>query len=54
MYELIEWPEIQELMDEEGFDKNACLANDEEFLDNQTSNPSSAYFVSVEWLNEIR
>lgn len=50
MYKLIEFPEVQELMELPGFAENACLANDEEFLEQNTSIGSSAYFVSVEWL----
>ena len=49
MYELVTWPEVQELMDVEGFRENACLANDEYFVDTYGS---SAYFVSCEWLTK--
>ena len=50
MYELIQWPEIQELLDEPGFRENACLANDEYFV---IQYGSSAYFVNVDWLAKI-
>jgi hypothetical protein len=53
MYHLIEWPDIQDLMDEPGFDENACLANDEVFLEKNTTVSSSAYFVKEEWLNSL-
>lgn len=50
MYQLVQWPEIQELMDKPGFKENACLANDEFFVDTYGS---SAYFVNVDWLKKI-
>ena len=49
-YILIEWPEIQDLMEKPGFNQNACLANDVEFLEVNTSVESSAYFVKESWL----
>lgn len=54
MYRLIEWPDVQELMDIPGFEKNACLANDEEFLEENTITRSSAYFVKQEWLDDLK
>ena len=53
MYILIEFPDVQDLMDKEDFRKNACLANDEEFLEENTTVQSSAYFVKEDWLNSI-
>lgn len=47
---VIQWPEIQELMDKEGFDLNASLANDEWCLDKYGS---SAYFVNKQWLSKV-
>lgn len=47
---IIQWPEIQELMDKEGFNVNASLANDEWALDKYGS---SAYFVNKKWLNSL-
>ena len=47
---IVQWPEVQELMDREGFDTNACLANDEWTLEKYGS---SAYFVNKAWLNSI-
>lgn len=47
MYVLVQWPDIQEYMDKEGFRENACLANDEHFVDTYGS---SAYFVDLNWL----
>lgn len=47
---IIQWPEIQELMDKEGFDSNCSLANDEWTLDKYGS---SAYFVNKKWLNSL-
>lgn len=39
-YVLIEWPDVQELFDIEGFDDNSCLGNE------------SAFFVNKKWLKE--
>lgn len=47
---VVEWPEIQDLMDLEGFEDNAHLINDERGLDQYGS---SAYFVNEEWLKTI-
>ena len=47
---IVQWPEVQELMDEEGFDTNACLANDEWTLEKYGS---QAYFVNKKWLNSL-
>lgn len=49
-YVVIQWPEIQELMEEDGFENNAALANAGWCLD---CYGSSAYFVNKQWLNEI-
>lgn len=49
-YIIIQWPEIQEFMDEEGFDVNSSLANDEWSLEKYGS---SAYFVNKVWLDEV-
>ena len=46
-YEIVTWPEIQALMDLEGFRENAFLVNDEKGME---AFGSSAYFVSSEWL----
>lgn len=43
---LIHWPNVQELMDVEGFRENACL-------DTRDDAESSSYFVSEEWLNSL-
>ena len=47
---VIQWPEIQDLMDKEGFDTNASLANDEWCLKEYGS---SAYFVNKQWLSKV-
>lgn len=49
-YIVIQWPEIQELMDKEGFKENSFFVNDPLGLD---TFGSSAYFVNEEWLNTI-
>lgn len=45
-FEIIGWPEIQEVMDIEGFEENSALItpNDDLGID------SSTYLVSKEWL----
>lgn len=48
---IISWPVVQELMDIEGFDTNASLANDEWAL---AKYGSQAYFVNKQWLNSLR
>lgn len=47
---IVQWPEIQELMDIEGFEENSCLINEEPFL---SEYGSSAYFVRQCWLESI-
>ena len=47
---VIQWPAIQDLMDKEGFDTNASLANDEWCLEKYGS---SAYFVNKQWLSKV-
>ena len=49
LYEIIQWPEIQALMEKEGFQDNAYLINDEQGL---SEYGSSANFVNKEWLNK--
>lgn len=49
-YTVVCWPEIQELMDKEGFEDHAYLINDDKGLDEFGS---SAYFVDKEWLNQL-
>ena len=44
-YILVEWPDVQYLMDKEGFKENSSLADEEKF-------GRSAYFVSEEWYDE--
>ena len=45
---IIEFPEIQELQDISGFEKNAFLINNDEGLEKYGG---SAYFVNEVWLN---
>lgn len=49
-FEVVVWPEVQELMDKEGFQDNSCLINDEPLL---SEYGSSAYFVRQSWLREV-
>lgn len=42
LYTVVEWPDIQMLMDKEGFDENA-------YLDVDCNFGSSAYFVRYDW-----
>lgn len=46
---IITWPEIQEFMEIDGFDDNACLVNDVPFI---SQYGSLAYFVRVSWLEK--
>ena len=50
LYVVVEWPDSQELVNEEGFEENCYLVNDargvEEF-------GSCAYFVNKAWLDGI-
>ena len=47
-YVIVTWPESQELIDKEDFEKNACLINDDTFLEIYGS---QSYFVNESWLN---
>ncbi len=49
-YEVVTWPEVQELMAIDGFRENSYLVNDEKGIEDFGS---SAYFVSVDWLEEL-
>ena len=49
-YVIITWPEIQDLMEKEGFDEHSYLINDEKGLDDYGS---SSYFVEENWLNSL-
>lgn len=49
-YIVVTWPEIQDIMDCEGFEENSYLINDYKGLDDFGS---SAYFVKEEWLKSI-
>lgn len=48
-YIIVCWPEIQEYMNKEGFDKNSSLIIDDRLVDLYGS---SAYFVSRTWINK--
>ena len=49
-FTIIQWPEIQDLMDKEGFKEHTHLINDDEGLNKYGS---SAYFVNKLWLSKI-
>lgn len=49
-YEIVTWPEVQDLMSFNDFNKHACLANDDYFVEKYGS---SAYFVDSEWMEVI-
>lgn len=49
-YEVVTWPDVQELMGLYGFEENSYLVNDDKGVEDFGS---SAYFVSVEWLEEL-
>lgn len=48
-YVAITFPEIQEYMEQEGFEENAYLINDEHGIN---VFGSSSYFVNTEWLKK--
>jgi hypothetical protein len=50
LYKVIQWPDIQELMDKPGFEDNSYLINDDKGLDDFGS---SAYFINLQWLEEL-
>ena len=47
---VIQWPDIEALMEMPDFNDNAYLINDEPFL---TNYGSSAYFINEEWFNHL-
>lgn len=49
-YEIYEWPEVQDLMEVEGFRENSTLI----VPNNNIGIGSSTYLVSVEWLKTIK
>lgn len=49
-YIIIQWPEIQEFMEIEGFEENSYLINDEKGLANFGA---SAYFVNTKWIDKF-
>lgn len=48
-YAIIGWPEIQDIMDEEGFDANATLIEPNDSM----GIGSSTYLVDKEWLESL-
>jgi len=50
LYKVVQWPDIQELMDKPGFEDNSYLINDDKGLDDFGS---SAYFINLQWLEEL-
>lgn len=46
-YTVVMWPEVQELMEIDGFRENSYLVNDNKGI---SEFGSSAYFVDVDWL----
>lgn len=47
---VVTWPEVQDLMEQEGFEENSYLINDDKGLDDFGS---SAYFVRESWLKSL-
>ena len=47
---VIQWPDIQDYMDIEGFEENSCLINDLPLLEEYGS---SAYFVRISWIESL-
>jgi hypothetical protein len=46
-YKLISWPEVQELMEREGFQEHSSLTCETDKFGSQ------AYFIELQWLKEI-
>lgn len=46
-YKLIPWPEVQELMEREGFQEHSSLTCETDKFGSQ------AYFIELQWLKEI-
>ena len=49
VFVVITWPDIQDLMDEEGFEENSILINDGSLYEKYGD---SAYMVNLNWLNK--
>lgn len=49
-YTIVTFPDVQELMEIEGFDENSHLINDDPLL---SKVGSSAYFVNSKWLDDV-
>lgn len=47
LFTVITWPEVQDLMDEKGFDDNSILINDGKLYEEYGD---SAYMVRKSWL----
>lgn len=47
---IVEWPEIQLYMEQEGFNDNCYLINDTSWLDQYGS---SSYFVNEKWKSKV-
>lgn len=48
---IIQWPEVQCLMEEEGFQENSILVNDDWALDKYGD---QSYLINKQWLNKIQ
>ena len=51
VFVVITWPDIQDLMDEEGFEENSILINDGSLYEKYGD---SAYMVNLNWLNNTQ
>lgn len=49
-FDIIEWPDIQYYMNEEGFDENATLIEPNENM----GIGSSTYLINKEWLKSLK
>lgn len=49
-YIVVQWPEVQEIMDCEGFRTHSYLINDDQGMEDFGS---SAYFVDEDWYNRV-
>lgn len=51
VFVVITWPDIQELMDQKGFEENSILINDGSLYEKYGD---SAYMVNLNWLSKTQ
>lgn len=51
LFEVIRWPEVQDLMEEPGFSENSSLVSDDPLY---TEYGDQSYFVRKSWLESLK